>query len=105
LKDLLTSAPILKIVYPNENFVVFTNACKEGLGGVLTQNGHDVCYVSKKLKEHEMNYATHDLELEATAHVLKMWRHYFMGKKLELRTYHSGLKYSFEKPTLNAKQV
>jgi hypothetical protein len=34
LKELLTSAPILKIADPNENFVVCTDACKEGLGGV-----------------------------------------------------------------------
>jgi hypothetical protein len=36
LKELLTSAPILKISNPNENFGVFTDACKERLGGVLT---------------------------------------------------------------------
>jgi hypothetical protein len=36
LKRLLTSAPILRIAYPNEDFVVCTYACKEGLGGVLS---------------------------------------------------------------------
>jgi hypothetical protein len=36
LKELLTSAHVLKIADPNESFVVCTNACKEGLGGVLT---------------------------------------------------------------------
>jgi hypothetical protein len=35
LKELLTSAPILRITYPNEYFLVCTNACKEGLRGVL----------------------------------------------------------------------
>jgi hypothetical protein len=35
LKELLTSAPVLKIVDLNESFVVCTYACKEGLGGVL----------------------------------------------------------------------
>jgi hypothetical protein len=40
LKELLTSVPILNIVDPNESFVVCIDACKEGLGGVLTQNGH-----------------------------------------------------------------
>jgi hypothetical protein len=50
LKELLTSAPVLKIVDPNESFVVYTNACKEGLGGVLTQNGHVIGYESRKLK-------------------------------------------------------
>jgi hypothetical protein len=57
-------------------------ACKEGIGGVLTQNGHVVCYESRKLKEHERNYATHDLELVAIVHALKMWRNYLMGKTL-----------------------
>jgi hypothetical protein len=38
LKSLLTSEPILIIVDPNEDFVVCTNACKEGLGGVLLEN-------------------------------------------------------------------
>ena len=28
-----------------------------------------------------------------------------MGKRFELRTYHSGLKYIFEQPTLNARQT
>jgi hypothetical protein len=86
LKELLTSAPILNIVDPNENFVVCTDACKEGLGGVLTQNGHVIGYESIKLKEHERNYATHDLELVSIVHALKMWRHYLMGKIFELRT-------------------
>jgi hypothetical protein len=60
---LLTSAPILNIADPNEDFVVCTYACKEGPGGVLIQNGFVICYESKKLKEHEKNYATHDLDL------------------------------------------
>jgi hypothetical protein len=65
LKQLLTSAPILRIADPNEDFVVCTDACKEGLGGVFSQNGFVICYESIKLKEHERNYATHDLELVA----------------------------------------
>jgi hypothetical protein len=105
LKELLTSAPVLKIVDPNESFVVCTDACKEGLGGVLTQNGHVIGYESRNLKEHERNYATHDLELASIVHTLKMWRHYLMGKRFELRTDHSGLKYLFEQPTLNARKT
>ena len=65
LKELLTSAPILKIVDPNENFLVCTDTCKEGLGGVLTQNGHFISYESKSLKYNGRNYATHDLDLVA----------------------------------------
>ena len=69
------------------------------------QDNHVICYESRKLKEHEMNYATHDLELVAIVHALKMWRNYLMGRRFELRTYHCGLKYLFDQPTLNARQA
>jgi hypothetical protein len=78
LKQLLTSAPILRIVDPNEDFIVCIDACKEGLGGVLSQNGFVVCYESRKLKEHERHYATHDLELTTIVHALRKWRHYLL---------------------------
>ena len=96
-------APILKIADPEKDYVIWTNACKEGLGGILTQEGHVICYESIKLKEHEKNYATHDLELAAIIHVLKMWRHYLMGRKFEIRTNHHGMKYLFNQPNLNAR--
>jgi hypothetical protein len=105
LKQLLTSAPILRIVDPNEYFIIFIDACKEGLGGVLTQNGFVICYESRKLKENERHYATHDLELAAIVHALRKWRHYLMGKRFELSTYHNGLKYLFDKPRLNSRQT
>jgi hypothetical protein len=93
LKELVTSALVLNIVDPNESFVVCTDACKEGIGGVLMQKGHVIGYESKNIKEHERNYATHDLELDSIVHALNTWRHYLMGKRFELRTDHIGLKY------------
>jgi hypothetical protein len=36
--------------------------------------------------------------------VMKMWRYYLIGKIFGLRTDHSGLKYLFGQPTLNARQ-
>lgn len=53
MKDLLTTAPILKVADPNKDFIVCVDASKEGIGGVLTQEGHMICYESWKLKEHE----------------------------------------------------
>lgn len=98
-------APILKIADLEKDCVVWTDACKEGLGGILTQEGHVICYESIKLKENEKNYVMHDLELVAIIHALKMWRHYLMGRKFELRTDHHGLKYLFDQPNLNARQA
>ena len=69
---------------------------KEGLGGVLLQNDYVICYESRKLKEHEKNYRTHDLELATIIHGLKMWRNYLMGRKFLLNTDNMSLKYLFE---------
>ena len=40
LKELLTTASILRIVDPNKEFVVSTDAFNDGHGGALTQDGH-----------------------------------------------------------------
>ena len=65
LNNLLTSAPVLNIVDLEKYFVVCTDACSQGLGGFLMQDNHVICYKSRKLKGHENNYATHDIERAA----------------------------------------
>jgi hypothetical protein len=105
LKHLLTHAPMLKIVDPDNDFLVCTDACKEGLGRVLMQEGSVVCYESRKLNEHEVNYVTHDLELATIVHALKMWRNYLLGRKFVLMTDHCGLWHLFDQPKLNARQA
>eukprot|EP00253_Pinus_taeda_P006100 PITA_06100 len=82
LKHLLTTAPILCIADPNKDYVVCTAASKEGLGGVLMQEGKVIAYESRKLKEHEQRYSAYDLELAAVIHALKMWRHYLMANRV-----------------------
>ena len=44
LKQLLTSAPILRITDPEQDFIVCTDECNEGTGGVLSQNRIVICY-------------------------------------------------------------
>ena len=67
----MTTTPILKVADPDKYFIVCVDDSKEGLGGVLTQEGYIICYESQKLKEHERNYVTHDLELAGVIHALK----------------------------------
>ena len=83
--------------------MVCIDACGEGLRGVLMQENHVICFEARKLKEHEKNYATHDMELAAIVHALKMWMHYLMGRIFKLRTDHCDLSYLFDQPTLNAR--
>jgi hypothetical protein len=63
-----------------------------------------IAYVSRQLRKHELNYPTHDLELAAVVHALKIWRHYIMGTKCQVYTNHKSLKYIFTKKDLNLRQ-
>ena len=99
------TAPMLWIADPDGDFVVCMDASKEGLGGVLLQNDHVICYEWQKLKYHEQNYPTHNLELATIIHALKMWRNYLMGRTLLLKIDNMSLKYLFDQPNLNVRQA
>ncbi|CAJ2633448.1 unnamed protein product [Trifolium pratense] len=51
LKKRLTTAPVLILPDAKESFVVYCDASKMGLGGVLMQKGQVVAYASRQLKE------------------------------------------------------
>ncbi|GJR19014.1 putative reverse transcriptase domain-containing protein [Tanacetum coccineum] len=63
LSKKLCSAPILALPKGSENFVVYCDASRKGLGAVLMQREKVIAYASRQLKIHEKNYTTHDLEL------------------------------------------
>lgn len=50
------------------------------------QDGRVVAYLSRQLRPHEQNYASHDLELALVVHALNTWRHYLLGKRCEIYT-------------------
>ena len=104
LKKKLTSAPVLILPDVRKDFEVFCDASKQGLGCVLMQERRVVAYASRQLKPHEANYPTHDLELAAVVHALKIWRHYLIGNRCEVYTDHKSLKYIFTQADLNMRQ-
>jgi hypothetical protein len=85
-------------------FSIYCDVSGQGLGCVLMQDGDVVAYASRQLRKHEAHYLTHDLELAAVFHTLKIWRHYLMGKRCELYTDHKSLKYIFTQLNLNLRQ-
>ena len=68
------------------------------------QEGQVIAYAPRLLKKHEVNYPSHDLELAAVVHALKIWRHYLLGNVCHIYTDHKSLKYIFTQPELNMRQ-
>ncbi|GKF73822.1 putative reverse transcriptase domain-containing protein [Tanacetum coccineum] len=86
LKQKLCSAPILALPEGSEDFIVYCDASKKGLGAVLMQREKVISYALRQLKIHEKNYTTHDLELGAvmfTDH--KSLQHILDQKELNMR--------------------
>jgi hypothetical protein len=104
LKKRLTSAPVLILPDVSKTFDIYCDASRQVLGCVLMQEGRLVSYATCQLKKHEENYPTHDLELVAVAHTLKIWRHYLINHRCEIYSDHTSLKYIFTQTDLNLRQ-
>nr|GFA62251.1 putative reverse transcriptase domain-containing protein [Tanacetum cinerariifolium] len=92
LKQKLCEAPILALPEGNDDFVVYCDASIQGLGAVLMQREKVIDYASRKLKPHEENYTTHDLELGAVKELnmrQRRWLELLADYDCEIR-YHPG---------------
>ena len=104
LKRRLTLAPILIVPEMRQGYTMYCDASKAGLGCVLMQFRRVVAYGSRQLKNHEQNYPTHDMELDAIVFALKIWRHYLYGEQFEMYSDHKTLKYIFMQWDINMRQ-
>ena len=104
LKRRLTSAPILIIPDGGQEYTVYCDASRPGLGCVLMQSGRVVAYGSRHLKNHEQNYPTHDMELAAIVFALKILCHYLYSEEFKVYLNHKSLKYIFTQWDLNMRQ-
>jgi hypothetical protein len=104
LKTRLTTTSVLTLPDASKDFMVYCDASRQGLGCVLMQGGKVVAYALRQLRKHEENYPTHDLDLAAVVHALKIWMHYLMGNKCDIYTDHKSLKYIFTQSELNLRQ-
>jgi hypothetical protein len=104
LKLRLMSPPVLVMPDLQKGFDIYCDVCGQGLGCVLMKEGHMIAYASHQLQKHELNYPTHDLELAAIVHALKIWRHHIMGTKCQVYTDHMSLKYIFTQKDVNLRQ-
>ena len=79
LKDKLTSTLLLTQYQYTEGFMSSFYPSRVSLGCVLMVYDKVIMYASRKLKTHEKNYTTHDLQLAAMVFTLKIWSIISMG--------------------------
>ena len=70
-----------------------TDASEKAIGGVLSQEGHPVIYVSRKLSQAEKNYSNIEREALAIVFVVTRLKQFLLGGRFTLQTDHKPLKY------------
>ncbi|CAA0814075.1 Unknown protein [Striga hermonthica] len=56
------------------------------IGGVLVQDKHPIAFESRKLKDAETRYSTHEKKMTTLIHCLEMWRHYLLETRFTVVT-------------------
>lgn len=92
LKLAMTQAPVLAMPNFNEEFVIETDASSIGMGAVLTQNHHPICFFSKKFCNKLLNSSTYVRELCVITSTVKKWTTYLLGRKFIVLTDQRSLR-------------
>lgn len=101
LKDSLTSDSMLAIFDPSKECILYTDACRDGIAGILMQvtecGEKPVHYYSRQTTEDEKKYHSFELELLAIVQSLGRFRHYLLGAQFRIVTDCSAVRYALTK--------
>jgi hypothetical protein len=93
LKVAMTHTPVLALPNFQEQFTVETNACADGIGAVLMQNGKPIAFLSKALGEKHRHLSIYETEFLALIMAVEKWRAYLQRQGFIILTDHKSLSY------------
>ena len=108
LKQACMNSPVLAFTDYTKDFLLETDASKEGLGAVLSQKQEDgqfhlVAYGSWALTTHEKNYHSTKLEfLALKSAVMEHFKEYLLYQPFLVKTDNNPLTYIMSTPNLDA---
>ena len=81
------------LAYPDfsQEFLIYTDASKRQLGGVITQNNRPIAFFSRKLTKAQEKYTVTELELLSIVELLKEFKGMLLGFKVKVMTDHVNL--------------
>lgn len=95
LKQELLTPRVLRQPDFKKLFILDTDASNSGIGAVLSQNfedgEHPVIFLSRRLRNAELNYSISEKEMLAALWVMEQLHYYLYGRKFLLRTDHKAL--------------
>ncbi|XP_026435521.1 uncharacterized protein LOC113333225 [Papaver somniferum] len=101
LKELLTTAPIIKPPYWSKPFELMCDVSDYAVGAVLGQRDgkvpYAIYYASITLNGAQINYSTTEKELLAIVFALEKFRSYLVGTKVVVFSDHAALRYLITK--------
>ena len=100
----MTTTPILAMPKFNDAFTIETDASREGIGAVLSQQGKPVAYMSRALRVTKKSWSTYAKEMLAIVEAIRTWRPYILGQKFYIQTDQRSLKYLLEQRIATPEQ-
>ena len=100
----MTTTPILAMPKFNDAFTIETDASREGIGAVLSQQGKPVAYMSRALGMTKKSWLTYAKEMLAIVEAIRTWRPYLLGQKFYIQTDQRSLKYLLEQRIATPEQ-
>ncbi|MEE4247257.1 MAG: RNase H-like domain-containing protein [Kangiellaceae bacterium] len=95
LKRALAAYPVIRIFDPAKRTTLTTDASEKAVSGILTQDGHPVLYLSRRLTSAEQNYSNIEREALAVVWATQRARHFLLGAKFTLNCDHQPLEFIF----------
>jgi hypothetical protein len=88
----MSTAPVLGLPNFNEPFIIETDASGSGMGAVLIQQQHPICYYSKEFCPRLLQASTYVRELCAITSAVKKWTTYLLGTTFTIHTDQRSLR-------------
>lgn len=90
IKQALITAPVLRLPDFHKQFSVETDACHNGIGAVLMQDGDPIAFLSKALGSKSQGMSTYEKECLAILLAVERWRPYLQHQEFIIRTDHKS---------------
>lgn len=93
LKKALLTPPVLQMPNFDEEFDMECDVSRNGIGAVLTHQGHPITFYSQNLKGKSLSYSAYEKEMLPILSIVRKWRQYLLGRRFTIRTYQKSIKF------------